>query len=392
MSRLTVHPALLALALSLSPVLSVAKPAEGAEAHEHGVAHGEISLAAEQIDKAGVVLTRVEPGVIAERLAAPGVVIADQDRIARVPARVIGSVAELRKRLGETVATGEIVAMLDSREVADAKSEWQAALVNYDLQKTLFDRAAKLWDKRISAEQVYLQAKTTATTAQLRVNLARQKLRSLGVSDAEIDTLRAADESANLGLYPVRAPISGRVIERKVDVGASVGGNNDPSELYAIADLSRVWIDLSIPASELNAIREGQKVFLRAPNDETLSGEIIFIGPVLNPETRSARVLAAVDNPGLALRPGGFVNAAIAVRDTPVALRAPKSALQTVEGKTSLFVRNDKGFVARAVGVGRSDAQFVEITEGLTAGETIASENSFILKAELGKAEAGHEE
>jgi len=392
MSRFFLRPALLALALCLSPALTLAKSAEAVEAREAPPAHGEVPLAAEQIDKAGVALTRVEPGVIAEQLSAPGVVIADQDRIARVPARVIGSVAELRKRLGETVAKDEVVAMLDSREVADAKSEWQAALVNYDLQKTLFERAEKLWAKRISAEQVYLQAKTTAATAQLRLNLARQKLRSLGVSDGEIDALRADDASANLGLYPVRAPIAGRVIERKVDVGASVGGNNDPSELYAIADLSRVWIDLAIPASELNAIREGQKVFLRAPNEATLTGQIIFIGPVLNPETRAARVLAAVDNPGLALRPGGFVTAAIAVRETPVALRAPKTALQTIEGKTSLFVRNDKGFVARAVGLGRSDAQFVEITEGLTAGETIASENSFILKAELGKAEAAHDD
>ncbi|MBB4200938.1 hypothetical protein CCR94_18375 [Rhodoblastus sphagnicola] len=386
------RPALLALAISLSPAISLAKPGEAQEAHEESSAHGEISLAAEQIDKAGVVLTQVEPGVIAEQFSAPGVIIADQDHIARVPARVIGSVAELRKRLGEIVAKGEIVAMLDSREVADAKSEWQAALVNYDLQKTLFERAEKLWAKRISAEQVYLQAKTTVAMAQLRVNLARQKLRALGVSDSEIDALRSNDNSANLGLYPVRAPIAGRVIERKVDVGAAVGGNNDPSELYAIADLSRVWIDLSIPASELNAIREGQKVTIRAPNDEILSGQIIFIGPVLNPETRSARVLAALDNPGLALRPGGFVTATIAVRETRVALRAPKAALQTIEGKTSLFVRNDKGFVARNVALGRSDAQFVEITEGLMAGETIAAANSFILKAELGKAEAAHDD
>jgi cobalt-zinc-cadmium efflux system membrane fusion protein len=388
MTSLFLRPALLALALSVSPAMTSAKPAE---THEDQPAPGEIALASEQIDKAGVVLTQVEPGVIAEQLSAPGVVIADQDRIARVPAKVVGSVAELRKRLGEAVARGEIVAMLDSREVADAKSEWQAALVNCDLQKTLFDRAEKLWTKRISAEQVYLQAKTTAVTARLRLNLARQKLRALGVGDSEIDVLRDNDATANLGLYPVRAPIAGRVIERKVDVGAAVGGNNDSSELYAIADLSRVWIDLAIPASELNAIREGQKVTLRAPNDESLSGEIIFIGPVLNPETRSARVLAAVDNPGLALRPGGFVNASIAVRETPVALRAPKAALQTVEGKTSLFVRSEKGFVARPVALGRSDARYVEITEGVTGGETIASENSFLLKAELGKAEAEHD-
>src|ERR1019366_3791943 len=85
----------------------------------------------------------------------------DMDMVARVPGRVVGTVTQMRKRLGDAVTQGEVVAVLDSREVADAKSEYLTASVAFDLKKTLFERAQTLWAKRISAEQQYLQARET---------------------------------------------------------------------------------------------------------------------------------------------------------------------------------------------------------------------------------------
>lgn len=376
---------------------SAAGAAAAAAAHEAHADHDEtgeadeLALSPRQIDRAGVHLLTAGAGVLAEQIKASGVVIADQDRIARVPAKVSGAVAEMRKRLGDQVAKGEIVAVLDSRETADAQSELLAALVHFDLQKTLFERSETLWTKRIATEQSFLQARSTAAAAELRVNLARQKLAALGVSPPEIAALKPNGPSSELGRYPIRAPIAGRVIERKVDLGASVGGNNDPSELYAIADLSHVWVELSIASPELGRIGEGQKVFVRGADGRELEGRIIFISPVLNPETRTARVLAAFDNPDLALRPGGFVSAVVAVEQIPVAVHAPRAAVQTVEGKTSVFVRTEKGFTVRPVTLGRSDGQTVEIVAGLEAGEQIAVTNTFILKAEIGKSEAAHD-
>lgn len=385
---LLARPAAVALACFLSPSLAFAAAAA------HAAAGGEaLALSAETLESAGVTLARVEPGEIAQTLSAPGVVTVDSDRVARAPARVSGVIAELRKRLGDLTVKGEIIAVIDSREVADAKAEWQAARVAEGLQAELFARAEKLWDKRISAEQAFLQAGAAAATARLRLNLARQKLLSLGVEAAEIDALRDDRPSVGLGLYPVRAPIDGRVIERKVDVGAAVGGLNDPSELYILADLDRVWLELSIPVSALEGVAEGQALSLRAPDGRKLDGQIIFVSPTLTAETRAARVLAAVDNPALSLRPGGFVSAVITLGQSRAALRAPKTAVQMIEGRPSLFVRGADGFfVARPVALGRADDQFVEILSGVAAGETIAAQNSFVLKAELGKAEAGHAE
>ena len=120
----------------------------------------------------------------------------------------------------------------------------------------------------------------------------------------------------------------------------------------------------------------------------TGEGRVAFISPMLNTETRSARVIATLGNAALAWRPGSYVSATIAVDEQPARLIVPRSALQSSAGRTMAFVRTADGFERRAVVVGRSDDEAVEIVSGLAAGERIAVANAFVLKAELGKAEA----
>ena len=118
----------------------------------------------------------------------------------------------------------------------------------------------------------------------------------------------------------------------------------------------------------------------------------MFISPLLDKETRAARVVAAIDNAARKWRPGLFVTAEIPTDEAPAAIVVAKTALQAIKGETVVFVRTDKGFEARKIDVGRQDARLVEVTEGLTAGERVATSNTFVLKAELGKAEAGHDD
>lgn len=365
---------------------------------------GHVGMTSEQIEAAKIVVEPVAAGTLARRLVVPGLVTPDSDRVARVAAKVIGTVAEMRKRLGDTVEKGEIVATLDSREVADAKSEYFAATVNLDLQKTLFEREQQLWDKRISAEQQYLRARNTFTEAQLRVELASQKLQALGLTEGEIAALdrrtsavRTASASAaapvstsGMQRYALRAPLAGRVVERKVDLGAPVGGEGQEKELYVIADLSSVWIELSVPTGDLPTIREGQEVAISSGSGAPSKGRIVFVSPILNQETRSARVIASVENKDLAWRPGSYVTAQVTVAEETVDLRLPRAALQTIAGEQVVFVRNDAGFEKREVALGKTDDASAEVVFGLDPGDRVAVANSFLLKAELGKAEAEH--
>jgi membrane fusion protein, heavy metal efflux system len=118
---------------------------------------------------------------------------------------------------------------------------------------------------------------------------------------------------------------------------------------------------------------------------------VIFVSPLLNAETRAARVVVALPNGDGAWRPGTYVTAAIAIARDSVPVRVPKSALQTIEGKPVVFVRTEDGFEKREVALGRSDDDAVEAVSGLKPGEPIVVANSFLLKAELGKSDAGHD-
>ena len=377
------------------PKAEAGKPA-GEKAEDHA-AEGQIKMSAEQIATQEIAVVPVEGGTLSRHLMAPGTITPDTDRIARVPARVVGTVAEMLKRLGDPVKKGEVVAVLDSREVADAKSEYLTASVNTELQKTNYERQQALWDKRISAEATFLQARATYSETQLRLNLARQKLSALGLNADEVVAAAKKDETtpnqSSLRRYELRSPLTGRVVERKVDVGTAVGKEGDPADLYLVADLSTVWVELAVPTTDLAKVKEGAEVLI-APRDEDAGqrakGKIIFVSPILNAETRSARVIAALPNQDFSWRPGTFVTAEIQVGQDAVKMLVPRDALQTMGGEKVAFVRTPEGFERRDVKTGKADDTSVEIVSGLSSGDQIAVQNTFLLKAELGKGEAEH--
>jgi cobalt-zinc-cadmium efflux system membrane fusion protein len=115
------------------------------------------------------------------------------------------------------------------------------------------------------------------------------------------------------------------------------------------------------------------------------------VSPLLDRDTRAARVVASLANPGHVFRPGAFVTAEIPLSQDHAEVVVPRSALQTIKGERVVFVRSERGFEARQVAIGREDERAVEVVSGLFAGETVAISNTFVLKAELGKAQAEHQ-
>src|SRR6267378_4517547 len=318
---------------------------------------GLISLTEDQITAAHIDLANVREGALARRVKVPGTVVPHADRIARVSVRLSAIVAELRKKIGDTVAKDEILAILESREVADAKSEYLAARLTDELQQDVFRRDKMLWDKRVSNEQQFLRSRNAASQTRMRLDIARQKLLALGLAQKEITALPEEPEGS-LRRQAIRSPIAGRVVERKVDLGTAVGRDNLETELFVIADLDRVWVELAISPADLPAIKE----------------------------TRSARVVAEIANDDGVWRPGSFVAAAIAVEERSVPLVIPTSAVQTIDNEKVVFVRTPEGFERHSVGLGRNDDRLVEVVTGLRSGEMIAITNTFSLKAELMKA------
>lgn len=358
-----------------------------------------IRMSADQMAEQDIAIAKVAGGMLMRHLTVLGTIVTAANRVARVPARVVGTVAEMRKQLGDKVEAGEVVAVLDSREVADAKSEYLTAVVNLELQRTNYERARALWERRISAEAQYLQAQATFSETQLRVDLARQKLSALGL-DANVIAANAKQEEeagrpSSLRRYELRSPLAGRVIDRKVDVGMAVGKEGDPAEVYTIADLSVLWADISVLTSDLDLVEEGAAVLITPANgdpEKRSDAKVIFISPVLSPDTRSARLIAELPNETGAWRPGAFVTTEIEIARDEVAVFVPRSALQKIDGSTVVFVHTKSGFERREIKTGRGDDESIEVTAGLYPGDEIAIKNSFLLKAELGKADASDDD
>lgn len=340
----------------------------------------------ERIQLAEIELREAGPAPIARRLTVPGTIVPDAGRVAHVSVKLSGTVAELRKNIGDDVAKDEVLAVLESREVADAKSEYLAAKLSNELQQDLTARDKSLWEGRAVPEQQYIKSRNAAAQSEMRFGIARQKLMALGVTDAEIAGLPQAPDGT-LRSQNIRAPISGRVAERKVESGTAVGRDNLETELFVIVDLSQVWVELAVTSTDLPSVKEGQSVDVAVRGvPETGAGKIVFVSPFLDKETRAARVVAALNNADGRWRPGSFVTAAIAVERRDVRVAVPFAAVQTVDGRRAVFVRTKQGFEKRDVVLGRRDGAVVEVVSGLAAGDTVAVSNTFSLKAELSKA------
>lgn len=370
------------------------KPA--AKAEKHGEAKQEhhdeavVKLNTQQVEAGKFAVAGVHGGPLGRRITAPGSIVPSGNHIARVAVRLLGTVAELRKQIGDTVTAGEVVAVIESREVADAKSEYLAARLVSDLQRTLFNRAQTLWDGKVMSENDFLRARTTFEDSRVKLEVARQKLFALSLNTEQIETL-PQQPVETLRRQEVRAPISGRVAERRVELGSLVGREGQESELFVIVDLTTVWVELAIGPNDLGDIREGQRITIASGQSTPSPATIMFISPLLDKDTRNARVVALIDNIERRWRPGAFVTAEIPVDQAAASLVVPKSALQTLERDNVVFVRTDDGFEARKVTLGRQDSRMAEVTTGLTSGERIATANTFVLKADLGKAAVEHQ-
>ncbi|PTM50315.1 cobalt-zinc-cadmium efflux system membrane fusion protein [Phreatobacter oligotrophus] len=351
-----------------------------------------LKLSDERIALARIPTAPARAEQLQRHISVTGTIVPAGDRITRVPVKVAGTISELRKRLGDTVQRGEVVAVIDSREIADVRSEFLASGVNLTLQRLAYERTQSLWERRVTAEQQYIQARATYQEAQLRHDLARQKLLALGLDPNDVSVPAPGDVAtesvSRLRQYPVLALAGGRVVERRVDVGASVGQQNDPTEIYTIADLSTVWIELAVSLPDLPQLRSGQRVAAIATMGSAAGqqeGKIAFVSPLLDQNTRQARVVAEIPNPDDVWRPGTFVTADVIISDADVPIGVPHAALQTIGGETVVFVRVPGGFEKRSVTVGAQDHRIIEITAGLQAGEEIAVANTFVLKAEIGR-------
>lgn len=344
-------------------------------AHEE---EGHLELTAEQITAAGIEVVVAAPRQMSTSVTFPGEIRFDEDRTSHVVPRVSGVVESVRVDLGQAVKKGQVLAVIASQQISDQRSELSAIQRRLELARLTMQREKELWQSKISAEQDYLLARQAYQEAEINLANARQKLGAIG-----------ANLNASAGnRYELVAPFDSVVVEKHLSIGEMV---NEASTAFTLSDLTRVWATFGVTPKDLNKVVVGKPVTVSAPDlDAKVEGRVSYVGSLLGEQTRAAVVRVILPNPEGAWRPGLFVSIDVTADKAQAAVSLPESAIQTVEDKPSVFVRNPEGFQLQPVTIGRRDGGYVEVVQGLAAGTQVASTGSFILKSELGKGSAEH--
>lgn len=377
-----------------------AEAEHGQEEHaEHGEdEHGEheegvVQLSPEAAERIRIRVAPVEERALSGVLTTTGRVDFNQDRLAHVSPRVPGRVHRVQATLGDQAQAGQTLAVIDSIELGRAKSAFLRAKVQLDLARQTLEREEGLLEDRITSEQAVAEARAAAERARAAYQAARQELRLLGLSDRQIDRTSANDPSA--ALFPLSSPIDGTVVEKHVSLGEVVSPERN---LFTVADLSQVWIWIDVYERDLARVHLEDDVAVRvdAFPERTFEGKVAYIRNQVDPDTRTARARIDVTNTDGHLRPGMFATVTVTDphgtggEEASKTLVVPSGAIQRDGEEQVTFVpAGENRYERRVVRLGRRTDAYVEVLEGVSAGESVVVEGTFFLKSEAAKHRMG---
>lgn len=216
--------------------------------------------------------------------------------------------------------------------------------------------------------------------------VVRSVAKRAGEAVTKGEELLSVESNESLQIYPIRAPLSGEVLDRRANPGDAVDGS---TVLMKVADLSSVWLEFAIFARDLGHVRPGMRVLFRDA-DASDHGEatITYVAPAGHSDSQSVVARAIVNNRNGRWVPGQFITGDISTSELQAPVAVKPAALQELQGKTVVFVQNGRGFELRPVQIGKRSREAVEISNGLSAGERYAAQNSYLIKADLLKSEA----
>jgi membrane fusion protein, heavy metal efflux system len=308
-------------------------------------------------------LTEAVPHVAASQLRATGTVNPDIARTVPVISIATGRIVEIGARLGDTVKKGQVLLRVQSSDIAGAYSDYQKAVADEQLTRTQLERAQLLYDKGAISLNDLQVAQDTDAKAKVDVKTTAEKLRVLGSPNLDQPT----------GIVDIRAPVSGVITDQQVTNAAGVAGLGSPNP-FTISDLTFVWILCDVYENDLSNVHLGEKadIVLKAYPDKIFTGVISNIGPVLDPNIRTAKVRIEVRNPGL-MRPGMFVTATFHGQKKETRAALPATAILHLHDRDWVYIpEKDNQFRRVAVTAGEMlPGGMQEITSGLAPGQHV---------------------
>ena len=358
--------------------------------YEAGVAKLDASLL-KRTDGGGLVQTQV---VVRTKMSAAlpttGEVVLNENTAVHIGPRISGIIESVPVDIGASVKAGDTLLTLASVELGKALAEYERNRTLRDLSENIFTRETKLKTQKVGSEQDMIQAQMVFEQHRTDLKASEQTLHVLGMTEEDMAKTQEPSHGAGAGRLSVRAPVAGTIIEKHAVAGEMVEPGKD---LMLLSDLTTVWVWANVHSRDLAKLVAAKKhgpveveITVAAYPDRQFKGVLDYVGATMNEQTRTVKVRATVKNPDQELRPGMFCEASISLGNgqPEEVLAVPRAAVLSDEGKSFVFKHwKDDYFVRQDVLTGRDFFGMVEINKGLQAGDTIATEGSFLLKSDV---------
>ncbi|HML73195.1 MAG TPA: efflux RND transporter periplasmic adaptor subunit [Anaerohalosphaeraceae bacterium] len=300
-----------------------------------------------------------------------------------------GRVERVEKLLGQEVKKGDVLAVIHSDDLGQAKADFLEIQSKLELAQTTFNREKGLYEKKISSQADYLTALNELKAAQASYAAADKKLRLFGLDTEQIEAVKDEKENGEFANLILRAPQDGTIIIQNI----SVGKMTDTSEsLYTIAELSNLWVWCDVYEKDLAILHEqssknkplAAKVQVKAFDEIAFEGAVDFVGNLMDEHTRTVKMRVQVKNPKNKLRPGMFADVEVAIPLPGQMLAIPQTAVMSDAGENFIFQhwKNDL-WVRRDVTVGETYGNFIELLSGASQGSKIVTSGAFMLKSDV---------
>ena len=310
-------------------------------------------------------LTQAVEHLAAPELKVTGTVSADISRAVPVISLATGRVVEIGARLGDMVKKGQVLLKVQSADISGAFSDYEKAKADEQLANTQLERAKILYDRGAISQNDLQVAEDTEAKAKVDVRTTSERLRVLGNQNLDRPS----------GIVEIRAPISGYITDQQVTNAAGVAGLGSANP-FTISDLSSVWILCDVYENDLANVRLGDKADIRlnAYPNQVFTGTISNIGPILDPNIRTAKVRIEMANPGL-MRPGMFVTATFHGRQKEKYAAVPSTAILHLHDRDWVYVPQEHGQFRRVAVVGGNMLPdgMQEVISGIAPGQQVVA-------------------
>jgi RND family efflux transporter MFP subunit len=342
----------------------------------------EVTVPVDSLDRMHLQFAKVTGGTISTEIRVPGTVQANAYREVHVTPIAGGVVTQVSVELGQSVKRGQPIAQVLSQDLAAAQTEFVAFNTELEAEHKKLQRTQELVRIGAASREELERVEADHQVHAAHVGEARQKLVLLGLDPTQIERLSAGQQVSTYISVP--SPIDGIVTTRGVNLGQVVGLGQD---LFTVTDLSTVWVEGSVLEDDFSVVRLGSHATITTPAypGRIYRGVVDYIEPRVDPQTRTAKVRVTIENPGLALRMGMYVDLAFSNVQAGKVVIAPKGAIQRVASDSVVYLPvalKEGRFLQRVVRLDEESGGGFRVLEGLAQGDTVVTEGSVLLRAE----------